>query len=49
MQKWGNIKFLKTIQGEVISEKMINEISLLDIFSKDLKDCFVLIDNIKEI
>lgn len=46
---YGNIRFLETVQGEVISEKVVNEISLLDIFSKDLKDCFVSIDNIKEI
>lgn len=45
----GNIKFLETVQGEIISEKVINEVSLLDVFSKDLKDCFVLVNNIKEI
>lgn len=37
---FGNIIFNETVQGEIISEKQVDSISLLNIFKKDLKNCF---------
>ena len=46
---FGKISFKETVQGEIISEKTIENISILDIFNKDLNSCFNSIDVIKKI
>lgn len=37
---FGNIIFNETVQGEIISEKQVDSVSLLNIFKKNLKNCF---------